>query len=74
MLKMTRNGIIVISPRIFGRMRNEAEFTPIISSASICCVTLMVPISEAMFEPTLPAKIRHMILEENSSTMISRVV
>ena len=36
MLKMTRKGIIVTMPAIFGRMRNEAEFTPMISSASIC--------------------------------------
>ena len=34
----------------------------------------MVPISEAMFEPTLPARIRHMMEEENSSNKISRVV
>ena len=30
--------------------------------------------SEAMFEPTLPARIRHMMLDENSNSMISRVV
>ena len=29
-----------------------SEFTPIISSASICSVIRIVPISEAMFEPT----------------------
>ena len=74
MLNITRNGIMVISPNIFGRMRYDAEFIPIISSASICCVTLIVPISEAMFEPTLPARIRHMMDEENSSNRISRVV
>lgn len=51
-----------------------AELTPIISSASICCVTRMVPISEAIFEPTLPARIRHMMAEENSKSIISRVV
>ena len=44
------------------------------SRASICCVTRMVPNSEAMFDPTLPARIRHMILDENSSNRISRVV
>ena len=56
------------------RMRYEAEFTPIISKASICCVTRIVPSSEAMFDPTLPARIRHMIELENSSSRISRVV
>ena len=44
-----------------------------ISRASICCVTRMVPSSEAMFEPTFPDRIRHMMLLENSSSMISRV-
>ena len=44
------------------------------SRASICCVTRIVPISEAIFDPTLPAKIRHMIDEENSRSNISRVV
>ena len=65
---------MVMRPMILGRMRNDAELTPIISRASICWVTRMVPISEAMFEPTLPARMRHMMEEENSSTMISRVV
>lgn len=58
---------------IFGRMRKLAELTPMMSSASICCVTLIVPISEAMLEPTFPARIRHIIDDENSSSMISRV-
>ena len=44
------------------------------SRASICCVTRIVPISEAMFDPTFPARIRHIIELENSSSMISRVV
>ena len=44
------------------------------SRASICCVTRMVPSSEAMFEPTFPASMRHMIELENSRSMISRVV
>lgn len=35
--------------------------------------TRMVPISEAMFDPTLPAKIRHNMEEENSNKMTSRV-
>ena len=73
MLKTTRKGTIVIMPITLGRIRNEAELTPIISSASICCVTRIVPISDAMFEPTLPARMRHMMLDENSSSMISRV-
>ncbi|MPN06749.1 hypothetical protein SDC9_154005 [bioreactor metagenome] len=49
-----------------------AELTPIISNASICSVIRIVPISEAMLEPTLPARIRHMMVDENSSRMISR--
>ena len=70
----TRVGIIVIRPAILGRMRNEAELTPIISRASICWVTRMVPNSEAMLEPTLPERMRHMMELENSSSIISRVV
>lgn len=46
---------------------------PIMSRASICSVTRMVPISEAIFEPTLPARINDMIDDENSSRSISRV-
>ena len=36
-------------------------------------VTRMVPNSEAMFEPTLPDRIRHIILLENSKSIISLV-
>ena len=50
-----------------------ADFTPMISRASICSVTRIVPISDAIFDPTLPARMRHIIVEENSSTRISRV-
>ena len=44
------------------------------SRASICCVTRIVPSSDAMLLPTFPAKIKHMMLLLNSSSMISRVV
>ena len=64
----------VISAVIFGKMRNEAEFMPIMSMASICCVTLMVPNSDAMFDPTFPDRMRHIIEDENSNSIISRVV
>ena len=73
-LKMTRKGIVVTRPRILGRMRYEAELTPIISRASICCEVRIVPSSEAMFEPALSARMRHMMDEENSRSIISRVV
>ena len=64
---------MVMRPAILGRMRKEAGLTPMISRASICCVVRMVPSSEAMLEPTFPERIRHMIEEENSRSMISRV-
>ena len=35
--------------KIFGKIKKDAELTPIISSASICSVTLIDPISEAIF-------------------------
>ena len=72
-LNTTSRGIIVTMPTTFGRIRYEAELTPIISSASICCDVRIVPISEAMFEPTFPARIRHMMDELNSRSIISRV-
>ena len=74
MLKITKKGIIVIKAIILGRIRYPAELTPMISNASICWVTRMVPISEAILEPTFPARIKHMMEEENSNNMISRVV
>ena len=67
-------GMMLTNPRIFGRMTYEAEFTPMISRASNCCEMRINPISEAMFDPTFPARIRHMMEEENSSSIISRVV
>ena len=73
MLKITSIGIMDIRAVILGSMRKLAEFTPMISSASICCVTRMVPISDVMLEPTFPARIRHMIDDENSRIRISRV-
>ena len=41
--------------------------------ASICSVIRIVPISEAIFEPTLPARMRQRIVEENSNSSVSRV-
>ncbi len=41
-------------------------------SASICLGYWHGTQLEAMLEPTFPARMRHMILEENSSNMISR--
>ncbi len=73
-LKITNTGMKVIIPTIFGRIRKLAELTPMISIASICSVTRMVPISEAMLLPTLPARINDMMEEENSNRIISRVV
>ena len=58
---------------IFGKMRYDAEFTPISSRASICSVIRIVPISEAILEPTLPARISATTVDENSSTITSRV-
>ena len=43
-----------------------------ISSASICSVIRIVPISEAMFDPTLPARISATTVELNSSSIDSR--
>jgi hypothetical protein len=72
-LNTTNTGMKETIAAILGNINRLAELTPIISSASICSVTRMVPISEAMFDPTLPAKIRHNMEEENSNKMTSRV-
>ena len=73
MLRIVRNGKKSTAATIFGRMRYEAELMPMISSASICSVMRMVPISEAMVDPTLPARISATTVEENSRIMVSRV-
>ena len=72
-LNITSMGIVNTRPVILGSIRKFAELTPIMSSASICWVTLIAPISDVMFEPTLPASIRHIMDEENSSSKTSRV-
>jgi len=69
-----RNGKKIIAAAIFGSTKKFKEFTPIISKASICSVIRMVPISEAIFEPTFPAKIREMIVGENSKIVLDWVM
>lgn len=60
------NGLNKTLAIIFGKIRKLGEFTPIISNASICSVTRMVPILEAIYEPTFPARITLIIVGENS--------
>src|SRR5690554_7633218 len=72
--QIIRNGKKNTAAMTLGSTRKEREFTPIISKASICSVTLMVPISEAIFEPTLPAKIKEIIVGENSRIVLERVI
>ena len=55
----------------FGRTRKPALFTPIMSIASICSVMRMLPISEDMFEPILPARINATMVEQNSRMRLS---
>ena len=73
MLRIVRNGKKSTVATILGRMRYDAELTPMISSASICSVMRIVPISEAMFDPTLPASMSATTVEENSRIIVSRV-
>ena len=44
-----------------------------ISRASICSVIRIVPISEAMLDPTLPERISATTVDENSRIIVSRV-
>ena len=61
----------IVDAIILGSTRKEAEFIPIISKASICSVTLIVPISEAMLDPIFPAKIKEIKVGANSKTILS---
>ena len=70
---ITKKGKKKTAAIIFGSIRKLAEFTPIISRASICSVTRILPISDATFEPTFPAKIRQIIVGENSKIKESLV-
>ena len=45
-----------------------------ISKASICSVTRIVPISDATFDPTFPAKIKEIIVGENSRMVLDCVM
>src|SRR5690349_15159549 len=70
---MIRIGLMKMEAMMLGRMRYPAELMPIIASASICSVTRMVPISEAMLEPTFPARIR-LTMDGENSRMIESLV
>lgn len=59
-------GLNRVVERIFGITRKFAELIPIISIASICSVIRIVPSSEDMLEPILPASMRQTIVEQNS--------
>ena len=74
MEKMMSTGKNKIAAMIFGNTKWFKEFTPIISKASICSVTRMVPISEATFEPTFPARIKEIIVGENSKIVLDCVI
>ena len=68
------SGLTNVAAMIFGLATKEALLMPIISMASSCWVILMLPISEAMLEPILPARINATIVELNSSIMLSRTI
>ena len=51
---------------IFGPIRKLAGLTPMISIASICSEIRILPISDAMLDPTFPASITLIIVGENS--------
>ena len=70
----TKKGNMKMPAKIFGRIKNEAELTPMISKASICSLIRIEPISLAILEPTFPAKIRLTIVGENSNRTDSLVV
>ena len=73
-LNSIRSGLRTVVATILGSTRKPAELTPIISIASICSVILMLPISEAMFDPIFPARIRATIVEQNSRIRLSLTI
>ncbi len=73
-LMIIKKGLMIIHASNLGKTRKEQELIPMISRASICSVTRMVPISDAILEPTLPANIRLTIVGENSRITESLVV
>jgi hypothetical protein len=72
--KITKIGKKNTAATTFGSTKKDKEFTPIISKASICSVTRIVPISEDTFEPTLPARIKEIMVGENSKIVLDWVI
>ena len=71
---ITSIGIIIRPATILGNARYPLELIPITSNASICSLTRIVPISEAMCDPTLPAKTRQVIVGASSSILESLTI
>jgi hypothetical protein len=70
-LKAMSKGLNIRLAIILGKIRKLGELTPMISKASICSVTLMVPMLDAIYEPTFPARIEIMVGENsNMSTAL----
>lgn len=57
--------------RILGSTRKHSELTPIISMASICSVILILPSSDAILDPILPASMSATMVEQNSRMRLS---
>ena len=73
-LKSVSTGLRMVAARIFGRATKDALLMPIMSMASSCWVIRMLPISEAMLDPILPARINATMVELNSNIMLSRTI
>ena len=65
-LSAINNGLKIRLAMILGKIKKFGELTPIMSKASICSVTRMVPMLEAIYDPTFPARIREIMVGENS--------
>ena len=66
----------IIDKMYIGYMVRESLVLEFCSTmiASICSVIRILPISEEMFEPILPARISAIIVEQNSSTRLSLTI
>ena len=58
--------------KTIGSIKYAAELTPIISNASICSEIRIVPISEAILDPTFPARMSEINVGLNSNITLWR--
>ena len=72
--KITNNGMVSKQAAIFGIIKYDLVLMPIISNASICSLTLILPNSLAILLPTTPANTIQTTVGANSNITVSRTI